>query len=65
MMLIAAALGAGAACAAAAEIIFASLRGRRHLEAIAKDPPIAIIPYIEGARARRLTLPRFGRVKAA
>ncbi len=65
IMLIAAALAAGAACAAIAEIALASLRGRRHLEAIAKEPPIAIIPYIEGGRSRRLALPRFGRAKPA
>ncbi len=65
IMLIAAALGVGAACAAAAEIAFASLRGRRHLETIAKEPPIAIIPYIEGGLPRRLALPRFGRAKPA
>lgn len=65
VMLIAAALAAGAACAAIAEVAFASLRGRRHLEVIAKEPPIAIIPYIESGRTRRPALPRFGRVKPA
>lgn len=65
IMLIGAALAAGAACAAAAEIALASLRGRRHLETIASEPPIAIIPYIEGVKTRRLALPRFGRAKAA
>jgi uncharacterized protein involved in exopolysaccharide biosynthesis len=65
IMLIAAALAAGGACAAIAEIAAASLRGRRHLESIAKEPPIAIIPYFEGGRARRLALPRFGRPKPA
>lgn len=65
VMLIAAAMAAGAACAAIAEIALASLRGRRHLEAISKEPPIAIIPYIEGGRTRRLALPRFGRAKPA
>ncbi|HBK93255.1 MAG TPA: hypothetical protein DDZ68_16455 [Parvularcula sp.] len=63
IMLIAGALAAGAACAAIAEIALASLRGRRHLEAIAKEPPIAIIPYIDGGKTRRLALPRFGRLK--
>ena len=65
IMLIAASLAVGAACAAAAEIALASLRGRRHLEVIAKEPPIAIIPYIEGGKARRWSLPRFGRAKPA
>ncbi len=65
IMLIAGALAAGAACAAIAEVALASLRGRRHLEEIAKEPPIAIIPYIDNGKARRLALPRFGRVKPA
>jgi polysaccharide biosynthesis transport protein len=65
VLLIAAALGAGIACAVIAEIAFSSLRGRRHLEAIAKEPPIAIIPYIEARKDRRFALPRFARPKAA
>jgi len=65
IMLIGAALAVGAACAAIAEIALASLRGRRHLESIANEPPIAIIPYIEGGLPRRLALPRFGRAKPA
>jgi uncharacterized protein involved in exopolysaccharide biosynthesis len=65
IMLIAGALAAGAACAAIAEVALASLRGRRHLEAIANEPPIAIIPYIDGGKTRRIALPRFGRVKPA
>lgn len=65
ILLIGAALGAGLACAALAEIVFASLRGRRHLEAIAKEPPIAIIPYIEAHKTNRFSLPRIMRPKPA
>lgn len=65
ILLIGAALGAGLGCAALAEIALASLRGRRHLEAIAKEPPIAIIPYIEAHKPGRYALPRFMRPKPA
>ncbi len=65
ILLIAAALGIGGACAAAAEITLASLRGRRHLEAIAKEPPIAVIPYIDTGKERRFSAPRSWRAKPA
>ena len=65
ILLLAASLGAGLACAVAAELVFSSLRGRRHLESIAKEPPIAIIPHFEARQERRRGLPRFLRPKAA
>lgn len=65
VLLIVGALGAGAACAAFAEIAFASLRGRRHLEAIVTEPPIAIIPFIDGNKKRRLPFTRLIRPRTA
>ena len=52
LLAIFAAFGVGAFCAAAAEILMASLRGREHLTSLMGEPPIATVPYIpvEGER---------------
>lgn len=65
VLLVVGALGVGAACAAFAEIAFASLRGRRHLESISAEPPIAIIPYIDAGKKTRLPFLRLSRPRPA
>lgn len=48
-LLVAAAIGAGLLTAFGAEFASSSVRGRRHLTALAGEAPIAVIPYIRAA----------------
>ncbi|MEL7487021.1 MAG: hypothetical protein AAGJ87_07390, partial [Pseudomonadota bacterium] len=52
-----AALAAGGALAAAAELAFATIRGRNHLASLVDDHPIAVIPYIKAETDRRIPAP--------
>ncbi|MEO0399298.1 MAG: Wzz/FepE/Etk N-terminal domain-containing protein [Pseudomonadota bacterium] len=52
-----AALGIGAACAALAEMLMASVRGRDHLASLMGEAPIAVIPYIHAKGERRMAIP--------
>lgn len=64
LLLFAGAIGVGLMTAFGAELLFATLRGRRHLTGLAKEAPIAVIPYIRAENEPRFTLP-FKRKKAA
>ncbi|MEL7491711.1 MAG: GNVR domain-containing protein [Pseudomonadota bacterium] len=60
-----AALGAGAAAALAAELIFSTIRGRNHLTNLIEDHPIAVIPYIRRENEKRMPIPFARKKKAA
>ncbi|GJL93616.1 MAG: hypothetical protein DHS20C05_00210 [Hyphococcus sp.] len=56
-----AALGAGAAVAFAAELVFSTVRGRTHISNITEEHPIAVIPYIQGPNKKKSRRMRFGK----
>lgn len=55
ILALAASLAAGGLCAAAAEALLATIRGRTHISSILGEPPIAIIPYIQGEGERKFS----------
>lgn len=59
LLVVAAAIAAGLLTAFAAELLFATLRGRKHLTGLANEPPIAVIPYIRADGEPRFSFPRF------
>lgn len=65
VLLVLGALGAGLFAAIAAELLLATLRGRKHLTGLAGEAPIAVIPYIRVENEPRFSLPRLARSKAA
>ncbi len=65
LLVIFGAIGAGLFAAVGAEILFATMRGRRHVTNLAGEPPIAVIPYIRTENEPRFSLPRFNRTKLA
>ena len=65
ILLIAAAIAAGGLVALGAEMLFQTLRGRGHLQALIDETPIAVIPYFKADNDARFKLPRLGRLKPA
>jgi uncharacterized protein involved in exopolysaccharide biosynthesis len=65
LLLFAAAIAAGLLTSFGAEMLFATLRGSRHVTALANEPPIAVIPYIRAENEPRFSLPSMRRAKAA
>jgi uncharacterized protein involved in exopolysaccharide biosynthesis len=65
VLLVLGALAAGLFAAIAAELLLATLRGRKHLTGLAGEAPIAVIPYIRIENEPRFSLPRLARSKAA
>ncbi len=65
ILLIAAAIAAGALVAFGAEMLFQTLRGRGHLQSVLHETPIAVIPYFKAENDARFKLPRLGRLKPA
>ncbi|MFZ5615838.1 MAG: GumC family protein [Pseudomonadota bacterium] len=63
LLLIAGATAAGLLFAFGAEMLFATLRGRRHLTSLMHEAPIAVIPYIRAENEPRFSLPSFNREK--
>ncbi|MEL6111662.1 MAG: hypothetical protein AAFR20_02560 [Pseudomonadota bacterium] len=49
----------GVLTALAREFVNVTIRGRNHLTALLEEPPLAVIPYIEGTEAKRFKLPFF------
>lgn len=50
----------GVLCAMAKEFLNATIRGRSHLSTIIDEPPLAIIPYIEGTDEKSFKIPFLG-----
>lgn len=65
LLLVAGATAAGLLFAFGAEMLFATLRGRRHLTSLMHEAPIAVIPYIRAENEPRFSLPSFNREKFA
>ncbi len=65
LLLFAGAIAAGLLTAFGAELLLATLRGRRHLTSLASEPPIAVIPYIRAENEPRFSVPFLNRAKAA
>lgn len=65
VLLVAAAIAAGLLVAFGAEMLFQTLRGRGHLQAVLHEAPIAVIPYFNAENGARKKLSRLTRAKAA